>query len=72
MTDELVNVKVFANEMGASMAQQILERSGIKSFVSADDAGGMEPQLQLSMGVRLVVNRADAENALQILNSTTG
>ena len=55
--------------MDASMAQQILEQSDISSFVSADDAGGMEPQLQLSMGVRLVVNRADAERALEVLGS---
>jgi len=72
MPDELVNIKTFSNEMDASMAQQILEQSEISSFVSADDAGGMEPQLQLSMGVRLVVNRADAERALEILGSMEG
>jgi len=70
MADELVNIKIFSNEFEAGMAQQILERSEIKSFVSADDAGGMEPQLQRSMGVRLVVNRTDAERALEILNTT--
>lgn len=69
MTDELVNIRTFSNVMDASMAQQILEQSDISSFVSADDAGGMEPQLQLSMGVRLVVNRADADRALEILRS---
>ncbi len=70
MSDELVNIKIFSNEFEASMAQQLLEGSEIKSFISADDAGGMEPQLQRSMGVRLVVNRADAERALEILNTT--
>ena len=69
MTDELVNIRTFSNVMDASMAQQILEQSDISSFVSADDAGGMEPQLQLSMGVRLIVNRADADRALEILRS---
>ena len=49
------------------MAQETLARAGIKSFVSADDAGGMEPQLQMSMGVRLIVARADAEGALAAL-----
>ena len=72
MPDELVNIKTFSNEMDASMAQQILAQSEISSFVSADDAGGMEPHLQLSMGVRLVVNRADAERALEILSSMEG
>ena len=69
MTDELVNIRTFSNVMDASMAQQILEQSDISSFVSADDAGGMAPQLQLSMGVRLIVNRADADRALEILRS---
>lgn len=69
MTDELVNIRTFSSEMDASMAQQILEQSDISSFVSADDAGGMEPQLQLSRGVRLMVNRADAGRAQEILNS---
>jgi hypothetical protein len=69
MTDELVNIKIFSTEFEASMAQQILDRSEIKSFISADDAGGMEPQLQRSMGVRLVVNRTDAERALEILST---
>lgn len=71
MTDELVNVRMFSNVMDASMAQQILEQSDISSFVSADDAGGMQPQLQLSSGVRLIVNRADADRALEILNAIT-
>jgi len=69
MSDELVNIRMFSNEMDASMAQQILEQSEISSFVSADDAGGMEPHLQMSMGVRLVVNRKDAERALEILKN---
>ena len=70
MSGELVNIKTFSNEMDASMAQQILEQSDISSFVSADDAGGMEPQLQRSMGVRLVVNRSDAEPSLKLLNDS--
>lgn len=69
MTDDLVNIRTFSSEMDASMAQQILEQSDISCFVSADDVGGMQPQLQLSMGVRLMVNRADASRALEILRS---
>jgi hypothetical protein len=69
MTDDLVNIRTFSNVMDASMAQQILEQSDISSFVSADDAGGMAPPLQFSMGVRLMVNRADAGRAIEILRS---
>jgi len=48
------------------MAQQVLEQSGVKAFVMKDDAGGMEPHLQRSGGVRLLVDSADAESASKI------
>ena len=39
------------------------------AFVFKDDAGGMEPQLQQTNGIRLVVNRADAQHAHKILKT---
>lgn len=67
MSDEVSVVKIFNNEMDAVMAQQILQDAGVTAFVSKDDGGGMEPHLQRTMGVRLVVNRVDAERAQKIL-----
>lgn len=69
MEEEVVVLKTFNNEVDAEMAQQMLRDAGVKSFVSKDDGGGMEPQLQGTVGVRLMVNRADAESAQQILSS---
>ncbi|MDQ5844360.1 MAG: DUF2007 domain-containing protein [Acidobacteriota bacterium] len=69
MEEEVVVLKTFNNEVDAEMAQQMLRDAGVKCFVSKDDAGGMEPQLQGTVGVRLMVNRADAESAQQILSS---
>ncbi len=69
MSDEIVVIKTFSNETEATMAQQILDQSGIRSFVFKDDGGGMEPHLQLTGGVRLVVNRTDAEHAVELLES---
>ena len=66
---EVVVIKMFSNEMDAAMAQQSLAGSGVKAFVSQDDAGGMEPHLQRTNGVRLLVNRADAERAQEILEA---
>jgi len=66
---EIVVVKMFSSEMEAGMAQQMLQGAGVKAFVSQDDAGGMEPQLQRTNGVRLLVNRADAERAQEILET---
>lgn len=69
MEEEVVVLKIFSNEIDAEMAQQMLHDAGVKAFISKDDAGGMEPQLQGTMGVRLMVSRADAEPAQQILRT---
>ena len=67
MPEETVVLKVFTTEMDAKMARDVLGDEGIKAFVFKDDAGGMEPHLQRTNGVRLVVNRVDAERARKIL-----
>lgn len=69
MSEEIVVIKIFSNETDATMAQQVLEQSGVRCSVFKDDAGGMEPHLQRTGGVRLVVNRVDAERAVEILQS---
>jgi hypothetical protein len=40
---------------------------GIDARVTADDAGGQEPQLQLQRGVQVLVASADEARALEIL-----
>jgi hypothetical protein len=69
MSDEVVVLKTFNNEIEAGMAQQVLQEAGMTAFVSKDDAGGMEPQLQRITGVRLVVNSADAKRAHKLLKT---
>jgi len=68
MTDvRLVTVAEFPNPIEAEIAHGALEAADIESFVSADDAGGVQPGLWLS-GVRLLVREPDAARALEILN----
>lgn len=69
MPEEVVILKTFNNEIEAGMAQQVLQEAGVTAFVFKDDAGGMEPQLQRTNGVRLVVKRADAERAHKMLRT---
>jgi len=69
MSDEVVVLKTFNNEIEAGMAQQVLQEAGMTSFVSKDDAGGMEPQLQRTNGVRLVVSRIDSHRAQKLLKT---
>lgn len=67
MPEETVILRVFGTEVDAKMAQDVLNDEGITAFVFKDDAGGMEPHLQRTSGVRLVVNPGDAERARKIL-----
>ena len=69
MSKEMVVLKTFNNEIEAEMAQQVLQEAGVTAFVSKDDAGGMEPQLQRTNGVRLVVNRVDVQHAHNMLKT---
>lgn len=69
MSDEVIVLKTFNNEIEAGMAQQVLQEAGMTAFVSKDDAGGMEPQLQRTSGVRLIVNRVDARRAHKLLKT---
>ena len=69
MSEEWVVFKIFSNEIDTGMTQQVLQEAGVRAFVLKDDGGGMEPHLQRTNGVRLLVNRADAERARQILGT---
>lgn len=67
MSDEISVIRVYDNEIEASMAQQVLEDSGIKASLLKDDGGGMMPQLQMTEGVTLYVNADDAERAAELI-----
>ena len=69
MAEEIIAVRTYADELQATMAQQALKEAGVRSFVLKDDAGGMEPHLQRTIGVRLVVSQTDADRAHEILQS---
>lgn len=63
-------IRVFRNRFEADFAKNILEEEGIKAMISADDCGGLRPDLSLTTGgVRLLVNQEDVERANELLNS---
>ena len=51
----------------AQLIVGMLEAHGIAAAVSADDAGGFDPQLQVTQGVRVMVAADDAERARQLI-----
>ena len=68
MNEELVAVRVFDNTIDAEMARDLLQDQGIASYVSGDAAGGIDPALELTQGVRLIVRETDLARATQRLN----
>jgi hypothetical protein len=61
-----VAVAVVASRTEADLIVGMLASNGVRVAVSADDAGGQEPQLQLD-GVRVLVAAADEALARQLL-----
>lgn len=65
---ELVCVKTYNNRLDAELDKSFLDSEGIQAMISADDAGGLRPDLLWATGgVRLLVKEEDAEKALSIL-----
>ena len=68
MEDALVSIRAFGNRFESDIACGILENADIPCTVAADDCGGMQPNLRMSTGVRILVPESKAEEALSILD----
>ena len=63
-----VSVAVVGSRSEAELIVGLLQSYGLRAAVSADDAGGQEPQLQLQ-GVRVLVASTDEASAREILDA---
>jgi hypothetical protein len=61
-----VPVAVVTSRTEAELIVGMLRSNGLRAAVSADDAGGVEPQLQLQ-GVRVLVAASDEAAARQLI-----
>lgn len=61
-----VEVGAYPTRTDAELAQAALAAAGIESVLVADDAGGAYP-FDLTGGVRVVVDDADAADAAEVL-----
>lgn len=59
-------VAVVPSRTEAELIVGMLRSNGLTAAVSADDAGGQDPQLQIQ-GVRVLVAASDAASARQLL-----
>lgn len=69
MTDDLIVLRRYGDELSARMDAMALEANGIPAHVSADTAGGALPSLAFAFPVRLIVRADDAAMAREILDT---
>jgi len=65
---EIANVPVAlaASRIEAELIAGMLRSNGLRAVVAADDAAGLEPQLQIQ-GVRVLVTHSDETSARRLL-----
>lgn len=62
-------VEIYSTRRDAEIALEYLNDQGMEAFISADDAGGLHPQLQQTHGVKLLMLASDAEKARKKLSN---
>lgn len=67
-SDETTIIATFSTRRNAEVARDYLADAGFETFVRADDAGGMHPELQRSQGVELVGMTGSANEARTALD----
>jgi hypothetical protein len=63
-----VAVALVRSRSEAELAVGLLGSAGIKAYALADEAGGQEPQWQLSSGIRVMVAASDEGAAREVLD----
>ena len=63
----MIEIGTYPTRSDAELVQSALAAAGIPSVIAADDAGGAYP-FDLTGGVRLLVEEADAEDAAALLS----
>jgi hypothetical protein len=69
VSDEIVVLREYGNEMEAQFAATVLEANGVPARVVADTAGGALPSMALVFPVRLLVRALDADLARELLDT---
>ncbi len=67
MSNETVTVATYTSRPEAEAIRERLESLGISCEVQADNVGGMHPHLDVTAGIRLVVNLEDEARARETL-----
>lgn len=65
--ERLVPVAVCGSRIEAELKRSVLDAEGIQTGLSADDAGGMHPEMTYCGSFRLIVPESEAERAQAVL-----
>nr|MEE4267897.1 hypothetical protein [Candidatus Krumholzibacteria bacterium] len=68
MQDATVVAKRYGSETEALIDQARLEALGVESWVSTDNCDGMYPQMDMLVGVRLLVRQEDSGQVRDLLS----
>lgn len=69
MRDGMVVAKTYLNETEAEIDRTRLEAMGIESWLETDNCDGMYPQLDLLLGVKILVREEDASQTRDLLGT---
>ena len=69
MSDDVVVLRRYHDEMSAQIDAMVLEANGIPARVMADTGGGMIPSMAIVFPVRLLVRAGDATLAAELLDT---
>jgi len=72
MSDGMMIVQTFSNEIEGAMAQAKLRALGVAAWLKTDNCGGMRPHMELQEGVHLWVAETELAQARDILTTTEG
>jgi hypothetical protein len=68
MITELRELVVCRNDLEAHVIKGLLEENQIEVLIRKDDCGGMEPQLQITEGVKVLVPSHQLQQAKNLLD----
>ena len=64
---EWQTLETVSSRAEAEMLKSFLEDQGIQAVISGDDAGGMRPELAMTLGIKVLIHGDNLESAKKLL-----
>ncbi|MCH9609368.1 MAG: hypothetical protein S4CHLAM45_05090 [Chlamydiales bacterium] len=69
MKEDIICIHKVYDSIEAELIKIVLRRAGISSFLKTDDAGGELPQLTMTSGICLMIQREDEAKAIEAIQN---